>query len=628
MAYRNEIDGLRAIAVTSVIISHAGFAWMPGGFAGVDVFFVISGFLITGIILRDLERDQFTFRDFYARRARRIFPALFFMLIVVSAYAWLVMSPSQVQDLSASTFFSVLFLSNFFFIDFVDYFAPAAGLIPLLHTWSLGIEEQFYILFPMVALVAFRFGKKRGFWVTVAVLLLASFALSEWGWRNEPRGNYFFSPSRFWEILLGSMAALWCAKRENNGNTAAAALGLGALCLGFFIYNDDTLFPSYLTLLPTLGTALVLIYARGANFTAKILQLPPLRFVGLISFSAYLWHQPVFVFARIEGYETAHPTTAFILIAVILALSSATWYFVEQPFRNPSATFARLWPLVLGAGATALIALSVVGYATSVPMMRFDADDQKMLETTRLIASDYQRHIGRPYERRVFAQNDPRPKVAIIGDSFGRDLMNVLNERQILQGLDASYWVISHICAPFFLDKDADEQLRHIWDSVECDQYDRYRSPKMIRAVAEADIIVLASNWSAWQVPHVVETIENIRERSAASIVLAGPKSFGKVSIQRLMRLTVAERPNFRSAANPDLIETNDALKQIAGVAYLDFVAALCDPDGGCPQVTTDGRLISEDGNHLTSAGAILIGASFEKKHGLLSQFGASATEK
>ncbi len=621
MAYRNEIDGLRALAVSSVIISHAGFAWLPGGFAGVDVFFVISGFLITGIILRDLEQGSFTFRDFYARRARRIFPALFFMLVVISAYAWLVLTPSQIQDFSASAFFSVLFLSNFFFIDFVDYFAPAAELIPLLHTWSLAIEEQFYILFPLIALVAFRLGRKPGFWVVAAVLLLASFALSEWGWRNEPRGNYFFSPSRFWEILLGSLAALWCAKRENKGNNGLATLGLGALCLSFFIYDDTTLFPSYLTLLPTLGTALVLMYARGTNFTAKILRLRPLRFVGLISFSAYLWHQPVFVAARIEGYETSEPATALILIACILVLSTATWYFVEQPFRRPSKTFAGLRAPVLGAGAVALISAALLGYFTALPMKRFDADDQKLLATTRLMASGYQRQIGRPYERRAFIETDRRPKVAIIGDSFGRDLLNVLNERQILQDLDVSFWTISHICAPFFLDGDADEPLRHIWESVECGQYDRYSSPAMIKAVTRADVIVLASSWSAWQAPYVVETIENIRNMSTAPLILTGPKSFGKVSVQSLLRLTLPERPKFRTAPNPDLIQTNDALKRIDGITYLDFVAALCDPDGGCPQVTHDGQLISEDGNHLTRAGAILLGETLDQKHRLRDHF-------
>ena len=162
MIYRHEIDGLRAVAVLSVIFSHAGFDWIPGGFAGVDAFFVISGFLITGIILRDLEEGCFTFKNFYARRARRILPALFCMLTSVSILAWLMLSPSQVQDISISVFASVLSLSNFYFIDFIDYFAPSSDYIMLLHTWSLGVEEQFYFLFPLCAFAAYRILGKIG----------------------------------------------------------------------------------------------------------------------------------------------------------------------------------------------------------------------------------------------------------------------------------------------------------------------------------------------------------------------------------------------------------------------------------------------------------------------------------
>lgn len=192
MTYRHEIDGLRAVAVLSVILSHAGFGWIPGGFAGVDVFFVISGFLITGIILRDLEQRRFTFRNFYIRRARRILPALFCVLGSVSILAWIILSPSQIQSVSAGVFFSILSLSNFYFLDYVDYFAPSAEFIMLLHTWSLGVEEQFYLLFPLVAFVAHRLLGKSGFWTVVLILLVVSFAISEWGWRG--RGTLVFEP--------------------------------------------------------------------------------------------------------------------------------------------------------------------------------------------------------------------------------------------------------------------------------------------------------------------------------------------------------------------------------------------------------------------------------------------------
>jgi peptidoglycan/LPS O-acetylase OafA/YrhL len=621
MAYRHEIDGLRAVAVLSVIFSHAGFGWIPGGFAGVDAFFVISGFLITGIILRDLEQGRFTFRGFYARRARRILPALFCMLASVSTLAWLILSPSQIQDISGSVFFSILSLSNFYFTDFVDYFAPSADYIMLLHTWSLGVEEQFYLLFPLIAFVAYRILGKSGFWAVVLVLLVASFAISEWGWRNKPQGNYFFSPSRFWEILIGAVAALWCSSRDTKGNDPLAALGLAALCLTFFVYDDSILFPSYYALAPTIGTVLVLTYAHASTMTAKLLQFGLLRFVGLISFSAYLWHQPVFVFARLDGYETSKPLTALALIAVILLLSALSWRFVEQPFRTiQTTTISRRGP-VLWTTAVGLTALSLVGYFTTLPLLRFNEADQRLISVTRLGTNDYQRDIDNPYIRQSFTTQDPRPKVAFIGDSYGRDFMNVLNELHILDDLDASVWSISHECAPFFLHK-TDQDLRNIWDTIDCADYDRYKSPEMLEAVAAADVVVLASRWQSWQLPYIVDSIENIGVISDARILLVGPKNFGTVSTRRLLRIPASQRPAFRSDPDKDLIVTNDLLKQIEGVTFLDIVSEFCDQNGGCPQVTHTGQLISLDGTHLTLSGAVAVGEALDRDYGLRTLFG------
>lgn len=621
MEYRHEIDGLRAIAVLSVIFSHAGFDWIPGGFAGVDAFFVISGFLITAIILRDLEAGCFTFRGFYARRARRILPALFCMLASVSILAWLILSPSEILDISGSVFFSILSLSNLYFIDFVDYFAPSANNIMLLHTWSLGVEEQFYFLFPLISFVAYRILGKPGFWAVVLFLLLVSFLISEWGWRNEPRGNYFFSPSRFWELLIGAIAALWCSFRDTKGSDPLAAMGLVALFLTFFLYDDSILFPSYYALLPTIGTVLVLIFARESTTTANLLQFGLLRFVGLISFSAYLWHQPIFVFARFNGYETSKPTTALALIALILLLSALSWRFVEQPFRTSQKTTNLSRGPVLFIAAVGLSALSLVGYFTTLPFLRFNEVDQKLLSVTRLEADQYQRDIDNLYRRRPFSKNDRKPKVAFIGDSFGRDFMNVLNELEILDDLDASKWIIAKNCAPFFL-HEADHDLRNIWNKVDCRNYDRYKSTEMLASVAAADVVLLASSWQSWHQPYIVDTIKNIGVISDARILLVGPKNFGDVSTRQLLRIHASQRPAFRSGPDEDLIVTNDLFKQIEGVTFLDIVSAFCDPNGGCQQVTQTGQLISQDGAHLTRSGAIAVGTALDRDYGLRTLFG------
>lgn len=417
--------------------------------------------------------------------------------------------------------------------------------------------------------------------------------------------------------------AFWCSSRETKGNDALAALGLAALCLTFFIYDDSILFPSYYALAPTIGTVLVLKYARGSTMTAKLLQYRPLRSVGLISFSAYLWHQPVFVFARLDGYETSKPLTYVALIAVILLLSALSWRFVEQPFRT-TQTSVILWRApVLWMTAVGLTALSLVGYFTSLPLLRFNEADQRLLSITRLDANYYQRDIDNPYIRLPFTKQDPRPKVAFIGDSYGRDFMNVLNEVQILEDLDASVWAISSKCAPFFLRK-TDQELRNIWDTIDCVDYDRYKSPEMLAAVAAADVILLASRWEPWQLPYIVDTVKNIDVISDAPILLVGSKNFGSVLTRRLLRMPASQRPTFRSDPDEDLIITNDLLKQIDGVTFFNIVGVLCDPNGGCPQVTQTGWLISQDGGHLTRSGAVAVGRALDRDYDLRALFGLS----
>ena len=218
MKYRAEIDGLRALAVVPVIFFHAGFELFSGGFVGVDVFFVISGYLITTILIEDLENQRFSLVNFYERRARRILPALFFVMFVCIPFAWMWMLPSQMKDFSQSLVAVSLFASNVLFWRESGYFDAAAEEKPLLHTWSLAVEEQYYVLFPIFLFLAWRYGKKRVFWMIVAMASI-SLLLSEWGWRNKATANFYLAPTRAWELFAGSIAAFIVQKngvRKNN----------------------------------------------------------------------------------------------------------------------------------------------------------------------------------------------------------------------------------------------------------------------------------------------------------------------------------------------------------------------------------------------------------------------------
>lgn len=331
--YRPEIDGLRAIAVIAVILFHAGLSIFSGGFIGVDVFFVISGYLITTILISDLELKQLSLIDFYARRARRILPALIFVMIVCIPFACYYMIPSQMKDFSLSLIAVSLFGSNIFFWDQTGYFEIASNESPLLHTWSLAIEEQFYFIFPLFLILIYPFGKQKVLW-TIVIIATLSFLLSEYGWRNHPSANFYFLPTRAWELLFGSIAALIVSKHGVKNGNIIAIIGLIMIVFSIFYYDEKTQFPSAYTLVPVIGTLLLILFASKDTFVAKILSKKIFVGIGLISYSAYLWHQPLFAFARLSSDEV-RPDYVFIILSFItFLLAFITWYCIEKPFRN------------------------------------------------------------------------------------------------------------------------------------------------------------------------------------------------------------------------------------------------------------------------------------------------------
>lgn len=300
MRYRPEIDGLRAISVLPVIMFHAGFTLFSGGFVGVDIFFVISGFLITSIIASEINENKFTFVGFYERRARRILPALFFVIACCCPFVWLWMLPVQAKDFSASVISVVFFASNIFFWMKDGYFSEASELKPLLHTWSLAVEEQYYLLFPPFLLLLWRYGRNRLFLI-ILTLALGSLLLTELGWRFKPSVNFFLAPTRAWELLAGSLCALIAFGKQPLRSNFLSSFGLGLIVFSILNYDNSTPFPSFYALAPVTGACLILLFGNTGTAVAWLLSRQVLVAVGLISYSAYLWHQPVFALARIRS---------------------------------------------------------------------------------------------------------------------------------------------------------------------------------------------------------------------------------------------------------------------------------------------------------------------------------------
>ena len=339
MHYRPEIDGLRAVAVLPVILFHAGIPGFSGGFVGVDVFFVISGYLITSILIKDLDAGNFSLTRFYERRARRILPALSFVMLCCLPFAWAWMIPTDLANFGQSLIAVSVFASNILFWKESSYFAAAAEEKPLLHTWSLAVEEQFYLLFPLVIWALWRFGRQPIFWLIVLVTG-ASLALSELGWRFKPDANFYLIPTRAWEFMIGALCALSAARQKPSH--ILGLVGLGMILAAIVIFDKSTPFPSLYALVPVIGTALVIQYGGAGSLAGRLLSLKPMVAIGLISYSAYLWHQPLFAFARLRLTEAPSLEVLLILSALSLVLAAFSWRFVEQPFRRKDRIFNKI----------------------------------------------------------------------------------------------------------------------------------------------------------------------------------------------------------------------------------------------------------------------------------------------
>lgn len=364
MKYRPEIDGLRAIAVLPVIFFHAGLAF-PGGFVGVDIFFVISGYLITGIILSELRDGTFTIRGFYERRARRILPALFVVLAACTPFAWWTMRPDDFQAFGRGVIATILFLSNVLLWRETNYFAPEAELNPLLHTWSLAVEEQFYVLFPLLLVLLNRWPPRmKG--LAIALLALASLTIAQWGsiLGMSSNGLYYLLPSRAWELGAGALVAIGAPRlvhlRRGWAQIATLA-GAMAMIGSMLFYTENTPYPSFWTLAPVLGAASVAAFASSETLIGRALAWRPLVAIGLVSYSAYLWHQPLFAFMQRRLYDRETPAwMQLTLIACDLLLAWATWRWIETPFRKRSVVKLPSLVAFSLAGAAALIGFGAV----------------------------------------------------------------------------------------------------------------------------------------------------------------------------------------------------------------------------------------------------------------------------
>ena len=456
LTYRPEIDGLRAIAVGAVILYHAqitifGYQPFKGGFIGVDIFFVISGYLITSIILKELlTTDSFSFLHFLERRVRRILPVLLLVILVSLPFSWIYLLPNSLVDFSKSILYSLGFSSNFYFHYSGQQYGAESGLLkPFLHTWSLSVEEQYYIFFPVILLIIFRYFRKY----LIHSLILGftiSLGLSDWSSKNYPSVSFYFLHTRMWELLAGSILAYFeitLGHRSKNKklNLISPAIGLFLIIHSILYFNDEMFHPSLYTLSTIIGVCLIIWFSNKDELITKILSIKLFVGIGLISYSLYLWHYPIFAFARDTEITPKGDIYLKLLFGmIILILSIASYYLVERPFRNKKNKFSIIFGVILISIFISIIYnFSVIkknGFNNRIPEI-LSKHSSSELNLNLLKNSNEWSCLSN--NKRCEFNTTSNKKIYIIGDSHMASLIFNLKDRII----EKDYQFIYYSCA-------------------------------------------------------------------------------------------------------------------------------------------------------------------------------------
>lgn len=453
MDYRREIDGLRALAVLPVILFHAGFETFSGGFVGVDVFFVISGYLITTIILAELAQGKFSIVNFYERRARRIFPALFLVMLFCIPFAWFWLMPSDMKDFTQSLVAVSVFASNILFWRESGYFDTAAEIKPLLHTWSLAVEEQYYVLFPLFLILAWRLGK-RWILILLTIIGIASLAVAQWASVAKPAAAFYLLPTRGWELLIGAFAAFYLSKTNRTDFSKVVGevggwLGLALILFSVFTYSKETPFPGLYALVPTVGAVLIILFATQQTTIGKFVGNRAFVGIGLVSYSAYLWHQPLFAFARLRDLSEPSDLVFAVLSVAALILAYFSWRYAECPFRRKNIFSAKSIFQLCFAGSLLISIFGFWGHLSNGFSFRVG---EKVAATGAINISILEEQVKTCWksiesdQRLSFACSLGNPSgsvsFALLGDSHAGALLPVLSEhasQSNLRGLNFSY---------------------------------------------------------------------------------------------------------------------------------------------------------------------------------------------
>jgi peptidoglycan/LPS O-acetylase OafA/YrhL len=620
--YRPDIDGLRAVAVVPVLFYHLGISLAPGGFVGVDVFFVISGYLITSLISTEMHQGTYSITNFYVRRARRIFPALFFMCAVTALLVLLFCLPSDAERFSSALAAATLFGSNIYFYLTADYFAAAAETRPLLHTWSLAVEEQFYIFFPLILLLVRRhFGRRER--LIMVVLALLSLGASIWLVRTDQAGAFYLLHARAWELLLGGLLALGVFPPIRS-RLLAGVLGLVGLALiggSVLLYRENMPFPGLAALAPCIGAALLIHTGKDASLlTAQALSLAPARFIGLISYSLYLWHWPVAVISRYVAFWYGWDPDLKLHKLAVLALSFAaavlSWYFVERPFRQRPYRLGSTAILSASAATMAFLVIAAgVVYPLSQRFWQMPHSAERVLTALNYRSPNAKRSCflsPKNDDFRHFNQagclgmSDTKENWLLIGDSHADDLWAGLSgvnpQINLMQGTASG-------CKPL-LDLKGERRCTDLMRFLFTDFIPKHRF----------DVILLSARWGSGNLADVRRTA-NALEPYADRVVVVGPHVEYKLDLPWLLAASmlkddpsVVDRARLAKQGQTDRLFAEQLRRD--GVGYVSLYAVLC-PAGRCQVTDEEGLPLAFDYGHLTTSGSTLVAQRIKRSGAL-----------
>jgi peptidoglycan/LPS O-acetylase OafA/YrhL len=606
-AHRDDIDGLRALAVLPVVAYHAGIHAIRGGFVGVDIFLVISGYLITEILIRDIRNERFSIVAFYERRIRRIFPALLAMLLVTFVLGVWYCLPQELVNLSKSELAAALSVSNVYFWLQSGYFDGTALTKPLLHTWSLAVEEQFYLFWPVLLLIGHRYFR-RHLLPAIAALAALSLGISIVGAFRFPNATFYLPFTRTWELAAGGLLSLPLAhpRLGRAAREALSIIGAALILASILLIDADMPFPGLLALPPCLGAVFIIAAGRdGTSLVGLVLSLKPLTFIGLISYSLYLWHWPIIVFQRndtflISGLSERYDKVLVILVAAVVATLS--WRYIEQPFRSgrlrPSD--ARLVKLAAG-GVFAIVLAAVVGWTSQGFPARFTAEELSIASYLKYDADGPWR-VGKCFlsgrsAAAVIAPEclTPMPgekNVLLLGDSHAA---------QMWSGLNAAYPGINFLEATA---SDCFPTVRHsLGEAPKC-------SAIMDRVYGEfltthrVDRVLLAARWKAGLLDNVDATLDWFNAHHIA-VTLAGPSAIFDSPVPRLLisALRHDDPASVQNHMDASIRTLDDAMAQLAarhGVEYLSMLDLYC-AGAACRLTDARGMPIIFDQEHWTA---------------------------